>query len=143
MEDEEQSREPSTAITAEEIQRRVENWLERLRQLYEQINLWAGAHEWQASEVAPVLMDEELMQRFHVQPVQQPALRLEKSNGKYAFFKPKALWVIGANGRIDLYTTQGTFVVVDQAERFEDPKWTVFGIGGRRQGVPFTADLLS
>ncbi len=143
MEDEELPQEYGTVLTADDVQRRVADWLDRLRKLYVQISPWAMEHGWQVSELGTVPMHEELMQKFDVAQAQQPTLRLDKSDGKYVFFKPKALWVIGANGRVDLYTQKGTFIVVDLAGRFEDPIWTVYGISERRKGVPFTADLLS
>jgi len=61
----------------------------------------------------------------------------------YALFKPKALWVIGANGRIDLYTSKGTFVIVDLAEHGTTPRWTIFRASKNPDGDLFKPEMIA
>lgn len=132
----------AAVITKEEVEHRIDDWLIRLRHLFEETRRWALENGWLIEDSSNSLMDEELMRRFKVSPQHQPTLRLNRKEGGYALFKPKGLWVVGANGRVDLYTSKGVFILVDQAGRYEAPRWTLFRMPERRGGVPFTPDLL-
>ncbi len=87
-------------------------------------------------------MHEELMEQFGVPATEQPTLRLDDEH-RYALFKPKGLWVIGANGRIDLYTSKGTFIMVDLAEHGATPRWTIFRTNQNRDGEPFKPEMIA
>ena len=82
------------------------------------------------------------MQKFGVLATEQPTLRLDGEDG-YALFKPKGLWVIGANGRIDLYTSKGTFIIVDLAERGAAPRWTIFRASQKPDGDAFKPEMIT
>jgi hypothetical protein len=103
---------------------------------------WAVTNGWRVYDSGTVGMHEELMQKFDVPATRQPTLRLEGDDG-YVLFKPKGLWVIGANGRIDLYTSKGTFIIVDLAERGQAPKWTIFRATQKPDGELFTPEMLA
>lgn len=47
--------------------------------------------------------------------------------------KPIALWVIGANGRIDVDSPSGSYTIVDIAKNFDPPKWEIVPIAGPRK----------
>ena len=82
------------------------------------------------------------MQKFGVPATKQPTLRLDGDH-RYALFKPTGLWVIGANGRLDLYTSKGTFIIVDLAERGAAPRWTIFRASKKRDGDLFTPGMVA
>lgn len=128
-------------VTKESVEARVRDWVNRLDTLYAQIRGWGTGNGWQVDESGTVTMHEELMQKFGVPATTQPIIRLDSDRG-YALFKPKGLWVIGANGRIDLFTPKGAFIIVDLAKFGSAPEWTIFRVSGRRQGQPFTTDLI-
>jgi hypothetical protein len=46
-------------------------------------------------------VQEPLMKRYNIQPTSVPTLKIFAGNSKIEFI-PSALWIIGANGRIDL-----------------------------------------
>jgi hypothetical protein len=86
-------------------------------------------------------MDEELMRRYSIPSRQLPTLLINKADGIIKVI-PKGLWVIGANGRIDLFTSRGLFMLVDFAvEPFGRPLWKIYG-PDHRTGVDFTTDEL-
>jgi hypothetical protein len=133
---------PQTTFTKEDVQDRVRNWQIRLRDLFLEIAAWAQDNGWQVDGTRRVVMHEELMEKFDVPATDQPTLRLDSEHG-YALFKPKGLWVIGANGRIDLYTSKGVFILVDLAERGATPRWTIFRASEKRGGDLFRPEMIA
>jgi hypothetical protein len=123
-------------ITAEYVTRRVDDWLRRLKNLFEQIKSWAATNGWTAEEGAPIPMHEELMERLGVSEREQPSLSIRHAEGAEIWIKPKGLWVIGANGRVDIYSRKGVFTLVDVAETFHSPQWVLHRVG-KRDGQPF------
>jgi hypothetical protein len=80
-------------------------------------------------------MHEEPMQRAGVPEHRQPALHLRDPSGHEVWIWPVALWVVGANGRVDILSTKGVYSLIDWAEPFEPPQWTLYKLGageGRR-----------
>jgi len=140
--DDDLSVDSETELSKEEIEHRVHDWLDRLRDLFQKTEHWAASQGWNADSSDTVEMNEEPMKRRGVPAQKQPTLRLESPGGGYALFKPKGLWVIGANGRIDLYTPKGAFIIVDQAEQFSTPRWRLFRADKRPEGTPYTPDVI-
>ncbi len=133
---------PQSALTAELVREGVEDWQNRLRDLFGTIEAWSAANGWRSVGSGSVSMHEDLMRRFDLPATEQPTLRLESERG-YALFKPKGRWVIGANGRIDLYTPKGTFVIVDLARRGDPARWTIFRASSKRDGEAFEPEMLA
>jgi len=129
-------------VTKDIVEARVEDWKNRLRALFRQVTAWASENGWNVDDSGTVGMHEEIMQKFGVPATEQPTLRLDGEQG-YVLFKPKGLWVIGANGRIDLYTSKGTFIIVDLAETGCPPTWTIFRATQKRDGDQFTPEMLA
>jgi hypothetical protein len=132
---------PPPGITREHVEARVNEWKQRLHGLFFDIGVWARARGWRVDDSAQCPMHEQLMQQFDIPPTDQPILRLDGEHG-YALFKPKALWVIGANGRVDLFTSRGAFTIVDLAEAGEAPRWTVYGRNKSPNGARFSPALI-
>jgi hypothetical protein len=131
-----------TSVSKELVEERVQDWKDRLHALFRDVRAWAIENGWRVDESGTVGMHEELMQQFGVPATEQPTLRLDGADG-YALFKPKGLWVIGANGRIDLYTSKGTFIIVDLAQRGAVPRWTIFRASQKRDGDLFTPGMIA
>jgi len=129
-------------ITAEYVNERVDDWLQRLDALFRQIKAWAAATGWTAEDGAPIPMREEKMERFGVAERKQPTLRVRSGKGPEIWIKPKGLWVIGANGRVDMYSRKGAFTLVDVADTFQAPQWVLHRIG-KRDGQPFNPQQLA
>ena len=61
-------------------------------------------------------------------PGASPAMALSHSPchgraGQVVKLQPRALWIIGNNGRVDLKCDGGRYLIVDAAENFEEPDW--------------------
>ncbi len=112
----------SETIDAEHIQRRVNDWKKRVNELFTSISNWLP-DGWVVQSSTPVRMNEELMRKYEVGATQIPTLELKDRSGHVAKIVPRGLWTIGANGRIDLKWQGRHYLIVDMAERFEEPDW--------------------
>jgi hypothetical protein len=129
-------------ITAEYVNRRVEDWLQRLESLFLKIKSWAATNGWSAEDGEPIPMHEEMMKRFDVSMREQPSLSVRSPGGVEIWIKPKGLWAIGANGRVDIYSRKGVFTLVDVADRFQSPRWVLHHLG-KPSGQTFDPTLLA
>jgi hypothetical protein len=139
--EEDDAPEENGQIDRGQIERRIDDWQERIRALFGSTIAWAEAAGWTVRDMGVVEMQEELMRRFHIPARELPIIRLEK-DAAFALFKPKGLWVIGANGRIDLYTSKSVFVLIDTAENFEPAQWMIYRGSETIKGRPFAPALL-
>ncbi len=114
----------SESVDAAHIQRRVEDWEERLNRLYAEIGDWLP-DGWEARPGAPVVMHEPLMRKFGMDAKPMPTLELHDRAGHVARLKPRGLWIIGENGRIDLKHDGHYYYLMDTADNFEQPNWEV------------------
>ena len=114
----------SDTIDATHIQRRVENWEDRVNELFAMIGEWLP-DGWETRRGRPVVMHEPLMRKFGLDAKLMPTLELRDRAGRVARFEPHALWIIGENGRIDLKHDGRYYYLMDTAENFEQPNWEV------------------
>ena len=91
----------SETIDAQHIQRRVDDWQIRVKNLYEKIGNWL-LEGWEARQGTPVVMHEKLMRKFGISAKEIPTLNLLSQSGDSIKLEPRGLWIIGGNGRIDL-----------------------------------------
>ena len=112
----------SETVDATHIRRRVDDWEERLNGLYAAIGNWLP-EGWEARRGDPVVMHEELMRKFGVAAKRMPTLELHDRAGHVARLEPRALWIIGENGRVDLKRGGRRYFIVDTAENFGQPNW--------------------
>ena len=128
-------------IDKEYVERRVRDWESRVRSLYDDIHSWLPA-DWRETKVGAVFMNEEMMRKFGVAGRELPSLLLRHSGGEEAEIEPRGLWIIGANGRLDLVRSSDHYIIVDQSDIFEDPAWTVASLADRLNRRPFDGDAL-
>lgn len=114
----------SETVDAAHVQRRVDDWEERLNGLYAMIGDWLP-DGWEARRGAPVVMNEPLMRKFGVGAKRMPTLELRDEAGHAARLEPHALWIIGENGRVDLKRDGRYHYIIDTAESFARPSWEV------------------
>jgi hypothetical protein len=128
----------------DQIETRADDWIERLRELRSQMAAWLQTHDLAQLSIVdqpPVSMSEELMQRFMVQPKMMPMFEIRAGNRRVMRFQPKGLWVIGANGRVDLITKAAAPILVDQSEPLSRPSnWQLYDPGNRSRSVPLTPE---
>ena len=103
-------------IDPEHVRQRVANWKRRIEALYTLIEGWLPA-VWQSVR-SPALMPmlEDMMRSARVPQQQLDELRLFGPDGRITVLTPRALWIIGANGRLDLRSDGRPYVIVDTAE---------------------------
>ena len=131
----------SETVDAAHIMRRVNDWEERLNGLFAMIGEWLP-EGWEALQGAPVVMHEELMRKFDVAERQMPTLEIRGREGHVATLEPRALWIIGGNGRVDLKHSGHRYLIVDLAENLKAPDWQVASTKRRREREAFTKDWL-
>jgi hypothetical protein len=114
-----------SAVSRERVLKRLRDWRDRVHELYRDIE--------QALQTLPFRIDregkytslEELPQRLGIAETEQPKIdilrivRADDTNAAVLF--PRGLWIIGANGRIDLRIlpavgSSETYMLVDQSE---------------------------
>ena len=131
----------SESIDAPYIQRRVDDWIHRVGSLYAELS--AALPEGWSTKTAAVPMYEELMRKFKVPAASVPSLAFAHESGATASLIPHGLWVIGANGRLDLTVNRQRYLVLDFADSFSSPDWRVCTMEDRRNRGPFTPDWLN
>jgi len=123
-------------VTPEHVERRVADWIQRLNDLYALLESWLPPG-WKARRGRTTSMHEELMQSHGVSARTIPILELNHSTS-HATVEPRALWVIGANGRVDLRTDKGVYLIVDTSGNFEPTNWQAAPTSDRRKLQPLT-----
>ena len=125
-----------TSINEQDVKKRVIDWKQRLKDLFslfeDALSHMKGV---ECKQTRHTEMYEGQMQQHGVEPESLPILDVYK-NGKMIFsLKPIGLWVIGANGRVDILTETGAHIVVDAAEYSQAPEWKVFSRNDRTSGA--------
>jgi hypothetical protein len=121
------------------IVRRVDDWASRIDALYQEIEAWLPVG-WSADRGSTIRMREELMQKFDVPTRDLPVLRLFNQGKLHGHIEPRGLWIIGANGRLDLFSGFQHYVIIDSAENFEPPDWRIAPLSDRRNLLPLTRE---
>jgi hypothetical protein len=131
-------------LSAHEVHERVEDWLRRLDDLFARIRSWAVAHGLSVKDGEPRPMLEERMERVGEAAREQPTLVLRSAEGWEISIRPRALWVIGANGRVDVLSRKsGVYVLIDRAEPLEPPQWILRKVGAGGDGRAFDPEMLA
>jgi hypothetical protein len=114
----------SQDITKDHVVRRIDDWLNRIGKLFASVETWLPSG-WRIAGTRTVKMDSDIMRRFGVEPRQIPALDMVSPDGRKASIEPEGLWIVGANGRLDLFYGHKHFVISDRAENFAPPDWKI------------------
>jgi len=125
------------------IKERIRNWKVRLNHLYLRVEeILSVQNNIVCKKTRHTILYEELMQKYKVDSETIPILDIYKNKVIIATFKPVGLWVIGANGRIDILTESGAYIVVDTAEIGQKPAWKVFTPKNRKSGKNLDSSLI-
>jgi hypothetical protein len=132
----------NTEIDRDHVVRRIDDWVSRIDALYRNIAGWLPTG-WVADRKGAVRMSAELMQKFHVPARELAVLRLSYDGKPSAHIEPRGLWIIGANGRLDLFSRSGHYVIIDAAENFQEPDWHIAPLSDRRNRQPLNRETLA
>jgi hypothetical protein len=128
----------------DQIETRADDWIERLNELHSLMEAWLQMPDYAHLSIVdqtPVTMSEDLMQRFGVAPRRMPTFEIRAGKQRVMRFQPKGLWVIGANGRVDLITKAAAPILVDKAEPLSRPSnWQLYYPSNRSRSVPLTQE---
>ena len=76
------------------------------------------------------------MQQFDVEPRSIPALAIISDKNRISFM-PMGLWVIGANGRLNIKTNKNHYILIDTGAKDGAPSnWVLVSPIKRSQRVP-------
>lgn len=128
---EELADEESGDIDRSHVERRLDDWSDRISRLYTSVEGWLPAGI-SANRNNSVPVSEELMKKYQVGTRHLPILTMEKNGQWIGKIVPKGLWIIGANGRLDLFVKSSHFILVDRAENFSSPLWMIAPSTNRR-----------
>jgi hypothetical protein len=94
--------------------------------------LGTAKHGLRTERKRTVTMAEELMERYSVPDRELPVLDVLRGEDPVASFVPRGLWIIGANGRIDIITRSGFRFLTDRG-RNGAPNWVVIDSQDRKK----------
>lgn len=127
-----------TLIDKDHILKRIADWKKRVNNLYKETNSWLKERKDLSFRIGnPTSMYEGLMQSFQVTPTDVNTADILKEEKIIISFKPKGLWIIGANGRIDIISRIGNYILIDTSNQFETPNWKIFRPADNTNGRPF------
>jgi hypothetical protein len=129
-------------ITREYIVERITDWEIRIGRLFNTIREWSVERpEWTLEERRITQRTEQLMREQEVDPRELPALNLFNRNFRVAFV-PSALWIVGADGRINIVTNDNLYILVDRRENDNLPSdWQITTIPERPVTETFTREI--
>lgn len=127
----------------DQVVQEVARWESELSSLYEEIIQWLGDRPaLKIDQSRRVAMSEELMQKFAVSDKELPVMDILLGDQVVASLVPRALWVIGAWGRIDIITKDNTFLLARRRRGNDDYHWTYTTLSKLREANPFTKEAL-
>ena len=133
--------EKAETIDSRYVNHRVEDWKHRLAKLFDLFTSQLSDRSFSVSETSAVLMYEELMQKFFIRPVELQSMHVLKNGKTILMIKPKGLWIIGANGRVDLMTPIDSYFLIDIAEFGRESEWVIRD--RRRNQTPLTTNEIN
>ena len=109
------------------IQKRVDDWKNRVDDLFKNVNNWILQKPNYTCKYGPqTTVYEDMMNTFEIPQQNLNTLDVLLNQKIILAFKPKGLWVLGANGRIDIISAKGSYIIVDLAEQLQTPKWQIY-----------------
>lgn len=131
------------AIDKAHIEDRLADWRDRVEDLYSTLDSWLqNDNMYRIERSTPVFFNEEIIGKFDVDDAQLPSANLFRNNKLVASLKPKGLWAIGANGRVDLISKSKLIMLLDLSEQHKDSKWVIVYSKNRKKRLPLNKSNL-
>lgn len=136
-----------SGVSRERVLQRLRDWRDRVHMLYDEIERVLQGTSFRPNREGKHTSAEELPQRVGVTETEQPKIDILRivrpDNTNAAVLYPRGLWIIGANGRIDLRITPSvgggeTYMLVDLSEPLAGrAQWIRMPIGSPFEREPF------
>lgn len=127
-----------------QVERQVADWLRRLQDLRANMSAWLDTSEFRDLAIVdrePAIMSEAPMRQFDIGPEALPVFEVHAGGRRVMRFQPAGLWVIGANGRVDLVTKAAAPILVDRSAPLARPSlWTLYDSQRRDPFTPLDAE---
>jgi len=128
-------------MDSEYILKRIKDWKNRIEDLYYQISEWIKEKQFYSLKITPDLeMFEEMMEKFEIKKEIMNSADIYFNKKLQLTFKPYGLFIIGANGRIDIISKAGNFLLIDNSQQFEKPDWRIY-LSNKKENYPFDNNL--
>lgn len=134
--------EPKEGMTKRRVEARIRDWRRRLEGLYAQIEGWVQqtGNRWSVERGTIQQRHEQMMRDFGVAPRQLPTLTI-RCDRKGIVFVPSCLWIIGANGRVDVTVGATAYTLLDMGgEDGQASDWQLVNPDPKVVLEPFTRD---
>jgi len=135
----------------ERVLSRLADWRDRVHRLYDEVEAELGG-DYAYDRQGKYLSQEAVVQRAGLRSSDVPPidiLRVRSPSGSSAVFLPRHLWMIGANGRIDLFVVPKTglgrrhFMLIDVSRPLAGPSdWRLVFPAERLDELPFHVHAL-
>jgi len=126
-----------------DVEKRIEEWIIRLEDLYQQVESWLQeCPDWTGITGHIEQLEEELMRQRGVSPRDVPTLVITNGSRDVKLL-PSALWIVGANGKVDVLTPAKQYVLFDLApDDAPNRNWQIVVDDYRRGTAPFDKQML-
>lgn len=134
--------EPKKPMTKRRVEQRVRDWRRRLLGLYAQIEDWTRHMRARPSVHRGVVRQrhERMMRDFGVAPRDLPTL-IVRSDDHEVEFAPSCLWILGANGRVDVTVDGSPHTLFDEGGEDGQPSdWQLMNPDPKIVLEPFTRE---
>lgn len=121
------------------VKKRVDDWERRIENLILKLKDWSKSIPGlKIKDARRQKMHEGFMKEFNISMREIPSVDILKEGKIIMVVKPFGLWIMGANGRIDLLTANGNNILVDISKEFSEARWLLYHNGNHSNGIAFT-----
>ena len=126
-------------IDAKAVRAKVADWTTRLKSLYSQLDDWVQGYPGASVIHGEIKQSiEPLMKQFQVAASYIPTYTVVVDKKWQIAFVPSAVWIVGANGRIDITTNVRHHILFDVGGRNGAASdWQLGVTGTRKFVIPF------
>lgn len=135
-------------LTREQVIAKLADWQVRLKKLFAEVETWANQLAQTTGESPRMLrgaslqLVEDWMEKFDLQPDLVPNLAILYGRNR-VYFEPAGLWIIAANGRVNVTTPDRRYILVDLGGENDQPSnWVIVDPRSRNIRQPFNEAIL-
>jgi hypothetical protein len=128
-------------IDSKHILERIDDWKIRIENLYSKIESWTIEKQgYHLKTSYDIIMYEEMMKNFELSKQKIKSADLFSNDKLILTLKPFGLWIIGANGRVDIISKKGNFILVDYSSQFQEPDWRIY-LKNKKENLLFDKNM--